>query len=270
MKKTTIAVTALFFIALSALVFTSCQRERDTDLTEGEETALMERTGDDVVSITDQASTGQISQFKKERGGCATITIDTLSAPHTITVDFGATNCLCQDGKNRRGQIIRSFTGKYKDAGSTHTIRYNNYFINDNQLKGIKTVTNNGLNTAGNPNYTIDTKDTIIKANNAGTVTWMSNRNREYTVGFNTPVWSDDVFMVTGSGSGIRANGYSWSMNITTPLTIDCSCKYRIVAGELQIQPQGKPLRTLNYGSGACDDAATLTINNKVFAFNFK
>jgi hypothetical protein len=270
MKKLSILLTAAFFVAMSAVVFTSCQRERDTDATDGEETALMERNGDDVVSIMDQASTGLISQFKKERGACATITIDSISVPRTITVNFGNANCLCQDGKNRRGIILCTYTGKYKDPNSVHTITYNNYFINDNQLKGYKTVTNNGVNAAGNINYTVDTKDTVIKANNAGTVTWQSTRNREFTAGFSTPIWGDDMYKITGNGSGVKANGNSWTMNITTPLTIDCNCKYRIVAGEIQMQPQGKALRTLNYGAGTCDNDATVTINNKVFAIKFK
>jgi hypothetical protein len=269
MKLKTMAITALSFLSISAFIFTSCQRERDTDITEGEETAMMDNNNNDVVAILDQASTGQLSQFKKERG-CATITIDSISTPRKITVDFGATNCLCLDGKNRRGQIICTYTGKYKDANSVHSITYNNYFINDNQLKGYKTVTNNGLNAANNPNYTIDTKDTVIKANNAGTVTWQSVRNREYVAGYNTPIWSDDMFKVSGSGSGTRANGNAWAMTITTPLMIDHNCKYKIISGEVQIQPQGKALRVLNYGAGTCDNTATLTINGNVRTFNFK
>jgi hypothetical protein len=268
MKIKTLAISALCFFGLSALILTSCQRERDTDVSEGEETALMERNGDDIVSITEQSITGQLSQFKKERS-CAVITVDTFNTPHVITINFGATNCMCMDGKNRRGIITRTFTGKFKDANSVHTIGYNNFFVNDNQLKGYKTITNNGLNTAGNITYTIDTKDTVIKANSAGTVTWQSTRTREYTAGFGTPVWLDDAFKVTGSGSGVKANSFTWSMNITTPLQIDNSCKYRIVSGEVQIQPQGKALRTLNYGSGTCDNDATVTINN-VHAFKFK
>jgi hypothetical protein len=269
MKMKTLLLTAICFVGVAATVFTSCQRERDTDTSEGEETAMMERNGDDAVSITDQASTGQLSQFKKERG-CATITVDTINMPHVITVNFGATNCLCADGKNRRGIITRTFTGKFKDSASVHTIGYDNFFVNDNQIKGYKTITNNGTNAAGHITYTIDTKDTVIKANNAGTVTWQSNRTREYILGFNTPIWSDDKFTVSGSGSGVKANTFTWSMNITTPLQIDNGCKYRIVSGEVQIQPQGKALRTLNYGSGTCDNDATMTINNVVRAFKFK
>ncbi len=269
MKLKIASITALCFVGLSATIFTACQRERDTDTTDGAETALMERNSDDVVAITEQASTGNLSQFKKERG-CATITIDSLSTPRTITVDFGAANCLCQDGKNRRGKIIRSFTGKYKDVGSVHSITYNNYFVNDNQIKGYKTVTHNALNAALNENYTVDTKDTLVKAANAGTVTWQSIRNREYVVGYNTSIWGDDVLHITGSGSGVRANGFTWAMNITQPLVVEMACQYKIVSGEMQIQPQGKALRTVNYGSGTCDNQATMTINNKVFTFNFK
>jgi hypothetical protein len=270
MNFKTAIFSTLCFLGTSTLVFTACQRERDNDLTEPSETALMERNADDVAAMTDEASTGQISQFKKSRGGCATVTVDTFSNPHKITIDFGVANCLCLDGKNRRGKIFRTFTGKYFDQGSVHTITYDNYFIDDNQLKGIKTVANTGANLAGNLVFTITTLDTLVKANGAGTVSWSSNRTREMVSGYGTPIWGDDKYKVTGTASGVRANGFTWSANITKALEIDHSCKYRIVAGEVQMQPQGKALRTLDYGSGTCDNQAVVTINNKTFNINFK
>jgi hypothetical protein len=270
MKLKTISITAFSFLAAGALFFTACQRDRDTDTTEGQDIAFFEKNTDDDFNLTEQASTGNISSFKKSRGACDVITFDTLSTPKKITIDFGSANCLCGDGKNRRGKIIRTFTGKFKDVGSVHTVTYDNYFVNDNNLKGVKTITNNGPNSAGNLTYNIDVKDTVIKANGAGTATWMSNRVREYFDGYNTPIWSDDKFRITGSASGTRANGNSFSMNITTPIIVDLSCPARIISGVVSIQPQGKALRTLDYGNSTCDNQATVTINNKVFTIQIK
>jgi hypothetical protein len=269
MKLKTVAITALSFLAIGSLVFTSCQRERDTDTTETTETALLERTNDDVLNIADQGNTGSLGQFKT-RGGCATVTRDTINIPHTITIDFGTTNCLGQDGKNRRGIINVSYTGKYKDSGSVKTITSSNFYVNDNKVVMNKTVVNHGKNAAGNTYYTIDAIDSIYKANNAGTIAWTTSRMREFTAGENTVQWIDDMYKVTGTASGMRANGLTWSMNITQPLVIDCSCVYHIVSGQMQMQPQGKALRTMDYGNGACDNAATVTINNKTFNITFK
>jgi hypothetical protein len=265
MRKNLIFKTGLLILA-SGLIITSCQRERDTDVSEGEDTVLFERTGDDVYAITDQASTGDLAQYR----GCATITHDTLSSPRLLTVDFGTTNCLCTDGKLRRGKIVTSYTGPFKQAGTVRTTTYENFFVNDHQLKGIKIVTNNGVNTSNNPSWTIDTKDTLLKANNGGTATWQSLRTREKTAGTSTPMWADDKYSITGSGSGVKTNGNNWSMTITNPLIIDHNCVFRIISGIIQFQPQGKALRTLDYGNGTCDNDATVTINNKVFNIKFK
>jgi hypothetical protein len=269
MKLRSVLLTTACFVAVAGTVLTSCQRERDQDTSDGAEVALFERESDDVVGISQQAYDGDLGQYKT-RGNCATVTKDTISFPRTITVDFGPNNCLCKDGKNRRGTILISYTGAYKAAGTIRTITYNNYFVNDNQIKGIKVVTNNGTNVAGNINYTIDTKDTIVKANAGGIVTRQSLRNREYIAGANTAQWIDDKYSITGNASGVRANGFNWSMTITQPLIVDHSCVYRITQGAMEIQPQGKALRTLDYGNGSCDNNATLTINNKTFNIQFK
>jgi hypothetical protein len=265
MKKNWIIMSMAALIT-GSIFFTSCQRERDTDVSEGEETVLFERAGDDVYAITDQASTGDLAQYRS----CATIIHDTLNTPHVLTVDFGTTNCLCADGKLRRGKIITTYTGPFKQAGTVRTTTYDDYFVNDHQLKGIKIVTNNGLNSNNNPSWTIDTKDTIIKANNGGTVTWQSIRNREKIAGSSTPMWTDDKYSITGNGSGVKANGNNWSMTISNPLIIDHNCVFRIISGTIQFQPQGKVLRTLDYGNGTCDNDATVTINNKIFNIKFK
>jgi hypothetical protein len=269
MNKQLITITAASFIAITALVFASCQRERDEDISEGTEQTLMERNAEDVIEIMEEARTGVVSQFKKQRG-CATVTRDTLSNPKVDIVDFGNTNCLCLDGKNRRGSIVATYTGNIANAGSYRTITYVNFFVDDNELKGNKVLTNNGLNAAGNVTFTIANTDTLIKPNNAGRVSWLGTRTREYIAGINTPIKGDDMFKLTGTATGIKANGYSWSANITQPLIIDNSCKYKIKTGVVQLQPQGKALRTIDYGNGTCDNNATITINNKTFTFNFK
>jgi hypothetical protein len=269
MKLKSVLATTVCFVALVATVLTSCQRERDEDTQDSADAALFERENDDVVGIAQQAYTGDLGQYKT-RGNCATVTKDTISFPRTITVDFGNTNCACKDGKDRRGKIVISYTGAYKDSGTVRSISFVDYFVNDNHVRGYKTVANNGTNQAGNIYYTIDTKDSIDKANNGGTVTWQSIRQREYIAGANTAQWNDDKYSITGSATGIRANSFNWSMTITQPIIVDHSCVYRITQGRMEVQPQGKALRTLDYGNGACDNDATVTINNKTINIKFK
>ena len=264
----------------SALLFTACKKDStatDSDVESAQDNALAESSFNDVTTITDQAAySGSVnmrvagsSSADKEDGslgsGCATVSVDTLSNPHIITVDFGATNCLCNDGRYRRGKIIASFTGRYKDAGTIISISFSNYFVNNNQLTGTKKITNNGPNAAGNLVYTIEVNGSVIKANGAGTATWVSTRQREWIAGASTPlVLSDDVYSITGTASGTTAGGKSYTINITKALVRKMSCRW-FESGVLDVTPQGKPTRTLDYGATGCDANATVTILGHTF-----
>ena len=281
MKTKNLAKYFMVAAAVSIIVI-SCKKKDttpatvDSDTSAASDNALAEGTFNDANNIADQANAGTLTSYLTTNTGsldkgllssCATISLDTTSAPpaRIITVNFGTTNCLCSDLRYRRGIIKISFSGHYRDSASVHSITFNNYFVNDNQILGTHTVTNNGHNNAGHLNYTVSVVGgQIIKANNGGTITWASTRNREWIYGANTPQWNDDVYSITGSASGTGANGSSYTATITTPIKIELSCHY-IVSGVLDLTPSGKPTRTIDWGNGACDDQATVTINGHVY-----
>jgi hypothetical protein len=172
-------------------------------------------------------------------------------------------------GNNRRGKINISYIGKYRESGSVHTISFTDYFVNDNQVIGSKSVTNNGLNANGHTTFTIAVDGQIIKANSAGTLTWKSNRTREWLVGEGTKTWIDDVYSITGSTSGSNSNGNSFTSLITTPLHRALNCHW-FDSGVIEVNQTGKVLKTINYGSGSCDANATVTILGKTYPITLK
>lgn len=277
MKTQGFLFKSLMVIALSAVVLTSCKKDEDedNDTSISNDNALAEATFQDAGNIADEAATsGSLSNYKL--GGndgllsaCATITHDSLvnTDLDTVTVDFGSTNCTCADGRNRRGQVIVTYTGRYRDSLTTINIGFNNYFVNDNQVLGTKTIVNNGHNAAGNLVYTITVNGQIVKANNGGTITWNANKVREWTAGEGTLVWNDDMYSITGSASGTGANGSSYTANITSPLirNMAVGCRRHFVQGTFDLTPANKPTRTVNFGNGACDNIATVTINNNTY-----
>jgi hypothetical protein len=209
---------------------------------------------------------GASFSFRGETGenllgsSCATVTVDTVSSPRSITIDFGSTNCTCLDGRKRRGQVIATWTGKYRDQGTVISVTFNNYFVNDNQIEGTKTVTNTGLNAQEHPVYAVQVNGTIVKANNGGTITWNSTRQREWVAGFDTPLnIADDTYSITGSASGTTAAGLAYTIEITSPLVRKMTCLW-FESGVIAVSPQGKQTRTLDYGNTGCDANATVTI----------
>jgi hypothetical protein len=262
------------------LLITSCrkkQKEEDTETTSAAENSLASSIDNDMNNIADEAGrTKSISSFKTSESSsimssCATLKFDTLvnTNADSITVNYGSNNCVCNDGRSRRGSLLIVYTGKYKDSLTTITVTPINYFVNDNKVSGQKTIKNLGHNSAGHLVYEINANISIIKADNTGTIQWSGIRHREWLTGEGTLIWSDDKYSITGSANGTNANGRSYTSVITSgkPLIRDMSlgCRKHFVSGELQHTPQGKPTRIIDYGNGTCDDKATVTINNNTY-----
>ena len=276
--RTISSATAMFVTAACLVTLIACHKTKNDDNEDtgyATEHATLEKTFSDAQSISDEAGTsGSLTNYKMIGGAtilssCATVTNDTSVSPHKLTIDFGAANCLCTDGIYRRGKILVSYTGRYKDAGHTHTISFDNYYVNDNGVTGTKTVTNTGADASGNPVYTIDVNGTISFDNAGERLSWKSTRTRTWISGFNTPSRKDDVYEISGSGTIYRTNGKAFDITITTPLHIALDCRW-IESGVVQITPVGGSVRTLDYGNGICDALATYTVNGKTYSITLK
>ncbi len=257
----------------SFLVVVSCNKKdknaNPTTTTEDNgyatEHAAAEKSFDDAQTIADQSAnvvSGSLG-YKTTAlttGGCATVTHSATG--DTTTVDFGTVNCLCHDGRNRRGKIIITKTGPYTTTGTVKTITFDNYYQNDNQITGTKTVTNMGLNSSSQPYFNVTVNGSVILASGAGTISTNWNRVRTWTAGSATPTdYTDDVYSISGSGTFTRPSGAVVNVNISTatPLVVAFGCRW-IEAGTIVYTLPSGLTRTINYGTTpACDATATLT-----------
>lgn len=277
MQKRQSILLGLIACCLITCLFTACKKDskkEDSDTTPAQDNSLAEANYNDVNTMVDASANAGVSfsfrtatNAREESifGGCTTVTIDTVNTPRSITINFGTANCLCADGRNRRGKILATWTGKYRDAGTVVTISFDNYFVNDNQIKGTHKTTNMGLNAANHLVYKIEVNGSIVKANNGGTITWVSTRNREWVDGANTPLnILDDTYSITGSASGTTASGDSYTITITQALVRKMSC-YWFESGKVDVMPTGRLTRSLDYGSSGCDNKATVTIGGTTY-----
>lgn len=278
----------LMVVATVSVLFTACRKKEDdrtavdSDTSGAADNALAQGTFNDVSNISDQGAAGGLSSYlptnngSEERGilsNCTNVIITPTNngTAHTFTINFGTTDCLCGDGRYRRGAVMVSFSGQgtpwqaYNDssAANKHTIEFYQYYVNNNHVEGIHTITNNG-HINGHLNYTIEVAGgKITKPNGGGVVSWQSSRTREWIEGESTSAWTDDVYLISGSASGTHASGNAFSETASN-LRIAIGCPY-IESGVLQLTPSGKPMRTVDFGNGACDANATVTINGHVF-----
>ncbi len=258
---------ALLTITLAVLLV-SCRKERrerdmlDSRISSDNNTA--ENLFSDMFKVVDDISSNT-SGIREDIIGCIdTIIVDTLSNPKTILIDFGTNDCVGNDGRIRKGILHVTYSGRYREPGTVITITPENYTVNGNLVQGSKRIENLGLNDSGQLHYAISVNGTVTAPGNAWTMSWTANRVRTWVEGQYTPGWFDDVYEITGSGSGINRNGIPYTMTITQALRAELSCAW-LVSGRITLQPQDYEPRYIDFGNGSCDSDFTLTVNGETY-----
>lgn len=267
----------LWLVVLLAFGFSSCQKEEDDNnnntnlFSTTEDMALSENLFSDIFTqVGDAANQAQDSLGRIQLttvNSCATLTIsafDLYTWPKTLTLDFGTTNCLGNDMRYRRGKIIAQVTNWWREPGCVVTINFDQYFVNDHQILGTKTITNLGRNANNNLVYHLSYPDgQIVKPNNGGTIYWHTERDHEWIEGENTLFhpW-DDVYLVRGTAGGTSANGTNFQVEIVQDLNVLIGCRW-IRAGVLNVQIGSYPTISIDFGDGTCDANATVYFFNQ-------
>ena len=275
MKKNLLIVLLSFFTAI--IFVSSCRKkaEVDTDTQAAEDNAIAEQS-------FGQASSTVVSVGIKEEGVkrlanpeltgnlyCATVTVKSPSGfsidsnnvdsfPKRVTIDFGS-GCTDIDGRVRKGKILAEYTNRWSVAGAKITMNFQNYSVDNVSLDNLTVVqvTNNG-------NYshtTIISNGKITSSSPAFTIEYSCNQTTKWISGYNTDsLATDDVYEISGTASGVNRKGQSYTTVIMQALRKEMNCRW-ITKGQVEITPEEKATRSINFGDGACDNKATVTIN---------
>lgn len=271
----------LFSLGIT-FVLSACGKFRYDKDQSAEVNRKVESAFDEMTNISDQAITGNMVYYKnggvivthpgdkpvQEKTACnVIITIDTTGTLKTVTVDYGSTNCDCNDGKTRRGKIVTTYTGFYHAQGTIITHTPVDYYVNDIKIDGTKTVENMGTNASGQPYFNVQING-VATLTSGETMTYTSTRVRTWTDGFTTLFNRfDDEYDITGTAEGVFSSGGGYTANITSAVHIKVGCGFP-VSGTVEITPQSNPVRVLDYGSGTCDATFTVTVNGNTYTFN--
>ena len=264
MKKSKI-IPALIAFSIAVLAFNACRKDAETDDTLAFDTGVMESVSNDVDNMVGQVAQGggvsqRLSAPESQFGfsGCAVVTHDSIN--HHITLDFG-TGCVGLDGRTRAGKIQIDYSGRYMTQGSYHTCTYDSFYVDNRHIEGSRTITNNGMNTAGNMNWTIVATNMKITRPDGLWRNFNSTRNRELIQGFGDSLWTNDVYRINGTATGSNSRGHSFSETLTN-LIRDNSCHW-ITSGTIAIISSTGQSKTIDFGNGNCDDLATVTEGNQ-------
>ncbi len=193
------------------------------------------------------------------KGATVTVVNEGNPFPKVITIDYGTEGITGKRGNVFKGKVIVRVTNRMDVAGSSRNYTFENFTVNDNQVKGYKSVTYNGL-TNDKKNWTVLVSDTIVKAVDGNMIISNSTRIRTRISDNDTPnVYFDDKYSIEGSATGVNAKGVAYTMSITKPLIIDGIWPV-FVEGTMVVTTEKRSVIT-DYGDGTRDLKATVTVN---------
>ncbi len=180
----------------------------------------------------------------------ATVVVDTVSNPRTITITYNGSNCI--GNRTRTGVVILSANQgvRWKDAGAIINVSFQNLKItrvSDNKsitINGTQTYTNVSggllvnLPTLGTITHTITSSNMSITFDNATQHSWQVARRRVFTY--------DNGLVVTINGMHTDGNvtniaewgtnrfGGTFSTSTLEPIVARQDCNARITSGKLK------------------------------------
>ncbi|MHA7131925.1 hypothetical protein [Algoriphagus namhaensis] len=190
---------------------------------------------------------------------CASVQIEWLPAQKKMIIDFGE-GCISPRGVTRKGKIIVTYTGRYWAAGTVITTTFDQYFVNERQIEGNRTVTNLGFNEA-------EKYFTFSSTLQNGKITWADGSTRLAESEHTRKVYLPNadrglIYEVTGGSSGTNRNGKSFTTVINEPLLFAQRCiasGIRIPSsGVFSIQVQDHQGLEVDFGTTECDRELTI------------
>ncbi len=262
MKKT--IGRLIFIVLIAATLLVSCGK-KDKDVMEVSSIATDDNVADnsfsDLKDIGDLAGiTNTVKDYDKSKDTCIKVNVvsyDSLAKKIKLFVDFGLTDCTCNDTKKRRGKINIEYVGKVGLEGSEAIYEPENYFINGYGVSGKKTI-----KIIEKFTHSIQVENGKVTKPDGSSITWISNRIRKMVSGYDTPLnFLDDSYEISGNSSGENSEGKSYSFMTESPLVKSIGCQW-IKSGKLTIKREGKRDAIIDYGDGTCDDKAILSIGS--------
>ena len=209
---------------------------------------------------------------------CFTITIThpgNTPFPVIIELDFGTTGCQGPDGRVRRGKIITEYTNRLTYPGAIATTNFDRFYVDAVHVEGTHKITNISATPVPPVNLARKFRVEVINGKltwpDGNFIEWNSNKTITQVEGLATPDYPrDDAFKIEGSANGYVKRGnllVRWESTITEPLLRRLTCRW-IVKGRIRTVRANLPdpnnsrwVAVLDFGTGNCDNLATITIN---------
>lgn len=279
-KNTLWIATASLFILFGCREDEKLKPELEIESLNNESQAQAEF--DDLLSVVEDAMEPKDSVMGARTESvlsCGTITINTVAK--TISIDFGTTGAICNDGRSRKGVVNISYTGRYRDSATVITTTLSNYEVkpiasqNFVKVEGTKIVTNQGKNAQGKITFKVEVQNGKLTFSDNTNIAFTSTRTRIWDKGSETTYQNtgsvllalqDDEYLISGNTNGTSRSGQSFNSQMNN-LRIKLGCwlgapvgqRFRYPVSGTKSVTTGSGTRTLDFGTGNCDAAVTYT-----------
>jgi hypothetical protein len=156
-------------------------------------------------------------------------------------------------GKNSiTGRITYKINGPqfFLDSGMSCNVVIENVEIDNNKANGMITIVNTGQSS-----YSISTQHFKIVAD---------GKTAEIVDGLYTKTDNGDCsYKLTGYASIVSSVGRPFTAIITDTILVSTECKWKLVAGEVELNVQNRTTKSIDFGEGNCDPFATITVEGK-------
>ena len=256
--KAKILLSAAIIFSFS-LIFTACQKNAANDTDYSNESSVhsddQSRFSGEVDAVSDDADatldatpgfTGRGDQVQTLICN-ATVVVDTVSNPRTITITYNGNNC--QNTRSRTGVVVISMAQgvRWRNAGAVVNVNIQNLRIT--RLSDNKSITINGTHTYTNVSggllinlATLGTITHTLTSSNMS-VTFDNNTQRTWQVAKRRVFTYNNGIVITGTGMhsegavtgiaewGTNRFGHSFTTAITQPLVVRQDCNFRLTSG---------------------------------------
>jgi len=263
-----------------ALLFSSCGKnnpisnllnEQEATVASAEADIAADMAFDDaynnIVGVNDEVGmmgTGAFGRTAAAQRGCvkvtATSTDPNRTFPMVVELDFG-TGCTDAKGITRKGKITTTYSARMTTKDAVANATFENFYVNDVKIEGNLKVEQRGSAGTGLI-YKIDVTNGKVTLADGRNANWSSSSLLTQTDGNSTPFDPrDDAYRYSSTSSGnivVNSDTFDWSKRTTTDLEKENSCRY-IQKGVIELT-RGSRNYSLNFGDGACDNVAVLTV----------
>jgi hypothetical protein len=298
LKATSLAALLLFSILIT---ITSCKKEASelsdaeakefgqaTSESDAEAEATFDDVFDNVMGVNTEVGiggTGIFGQANPQYGeeiisgvggtdtvpACVTVTVTRLNPPAPfpvkVVIDFG-NGCTGRDGRLRKGKIISVYTGRMVVPGSVVETTFDGYHVNGIKVEGVHRAENKS--TSQQWIFGITVRNAKLTRPNGNYSQWNTTKTITQIEGNGTPLFPlDDVFSIRGESNGTVKRDtalFQWAARTLPdhPLIKRFACRW-IVKGKIAIRRTNSDVAVIDYGTGQCDNKATITINGVSF-----